>query len=160
MATHQLVLDTLEEELSLLVAIHCAIPSFKLAYNLNKYLQLRLKREDQDVLFSYTNTQAVYPYFRYEDQFNYTTYSLVKNTCNINELLAPESQSLFQEDTTVTKFLIPECSNVDYFLKINFEVDQFPIKSVIETIKNIPQVVTTYEISQQTLKSKNNLIFE
>ena len=62
--------------------------------------------------------------------------------------------------TTETKtFLIPEKKKIDYFIKISGEVEISFITKTIKKIKSIEQVMTSYSIDKDTLKSKDFLIF-
>ena len=61
--------------------------------------------------------------------------------------------------TEIKNYLIPEKKNIDYFIKI---VEDISLKNLTETvakIKKINQVITTYIVDKNTLKSKDSLIF-
>ncbi len=163
MAIRKLVLDTLEDDDYELIAIHSSLASYRLAFLLNKTLNLKLFRKKKDINFEYGDLVANFPLYQYDDHFQYNTYSLLGNTFRIK--IASEksvSQGLFTEteDTYVTKYLIPELKNVDYFLKIDAESFAESTKSIVTKILDISQVITAYSIAYATLKSKNNLIFE
>ena len=55
--------------------------------------------------------------------------------------------------------LIPEYSKVDYFLKIHSEYENIVLRNVITEINDITRIISAYEIGVDSLKSKNNLIF-
>lgn len=55
--------------------------------------------------------------------------------------------------------LVPELPNFDYFLLIKHYIDQDDLKSLLENIKNINEVLLTKELEPSALKSKENLIF-
>ncbi|MHA7056839.1 IPExxxVDY family protein [Aquimarina sp. M1] len=162
MAIQRLVLDTIMDDDYDLIAIHCSLASYRLAFALNKYINLRLFRKKNDVKFEYDSYSANFPLFQYQDHFEYNTYSLLGNkyrtkiqTAAVADLFASES-----EDNYVTKHLIPELRNVDYFLKIEAETSQFSSKSLTAKLLTIPQIITAYVVDYTQLKSKNNLIFE
>lgn len=163
MAVQRLVLDTLTEENYELIAIHCSLESYRLAFLLNRALNLRLYRTEKDVNFQFDKLTANFPMYQYQDHFQYNTYSLLGNKFRIKT--APSttiSTGLFatEEDTFLSKFLIPELKKVDFFLKIETEVFNFSSKSLVTDILSIPQVITAYIVEYTELKSKNNLIFE
>ena len=164
MAIQRLILDTIEDDDYDLIAIHCSLASYRLAFALNKYMDLRLFRKNQDIQFEYDTYSANFPLFQYEDHFQYNTYSLLGNKFKTKiESNTAAVESLFtlaEEDTYVTKHLIPELKNVDYFLKIETETSKFSSKSLIAKLLSIPQIVTAYAVDYTELKSKNNLIFE
>ncbi len=160
MVTQRLVLDDLEEDAYELVAIHCAIPSYKLAFLLNKYLQMRFCRKRKDISFQHATINASYPYYQYIDTDHYTSYDLVKNTFHLKTENKNLQQDLFETTKMVTKYLIPEHKKVDYFLKISAETPSFSIKTLVSKVLQIPQIITAYSIPELQIKSKNNLIFE
>jgi hypothetical protein len=69
--------------------------------------------------------------------------------------------SLFTSQSKVLKtyHLLPEYKNVDYLVKISNESQHLNEKIVLSKIQAIPQVVTSYTIDTEKLKSKDNLIF-
>ncbi|MBQ4819839.1 IPExxxVDY family protein [Aquimarina sp. MMG016] len=163
MAIQKLILDTFEEDDYELIAIHCSLASYRLAFLLNKYLGLRLVRKKEDINFEYSDLEASFPLYQYSDRFQYNTYNLLGNKFRTKiELDQMGAQGLFsvQEDNYATRYLIPEFKNVDYFLKIETETSQFSNKSIVTKLLNISQIITAYTVEYTQLKSKNNLIFE
>lgn len=164
MATQRLVLETITDDDYELIAIHCSLAPYRVAYLLNKYLNLHLYRKNEDINFEYDTITANYPLFQYHDHFHYNTYNLLgnkfkitmpSNTTSYDGLFGSEN-----DDMHVTKYLINELKNVDYFLKIETETSQFSGKSLAAQLLTIPQVLTAYIVNYTQLKSKNNLIFE
>ncbi|GGX07004.1 IPExxxVDY family protein [Aquimarina muelleri] len=164
MAVQRLVLDTFADDDYELIAIHCSLASYRLAFLLNKNLSLRLFRKKEDIIFSHNDLIASFPLYQFEDHFQYTTYSLFGNKFQAKtEQKNNITNGLFTasaEDTLVTKYLIPELKNVDYFLKIETEASNFSSKSLLLNMLNISQIMTAYILDYAALKSKNNLIFE
>ncbi len=160
MVAQRLVLEALEEDEYELIAIHCAVPSYKLAFLLNKHLRLHFCRKKKDVCFEYASVSATYPYYQYIDENNYTEYNLVKNTFHTNIMGANTQQDLFGDTSRITKYLMPEHKSVDYFLKIITETPDFSVKNLVSRILQVPQIITAYSINKTQIKSKNNLIFE
>lgn len=165
MAIQRLVLDTIAEDDYDLIAIHCTLASYRLAFILNKHLNLQLFRKKKDINFKYDTVSANFPLFQYHDHFKYNTYSLLGNkfrtkidTSNASSAttdLFPMVEGLY-----ATKYLIPELKNVDYFLKIEAETSEFSCKSLTTQLLTITQVITAYTVDYSQLKSKNNLILE
>ena len=59
MAVHKLVLDDVfEEALYTLIAIHCTVEDYRLAYLLNKYLGINLVRKSKDL--DYNKDKSAY----------------------------------------------------------------------------------------------------
>lgn len=160
MAVHKLVLDNfLEEEPFTLIGIHCTLEDYRIAYLLNKHLDIGLVRKKLDLDFKSDKTN--YPIFEWNDNKLSTSWNLVSNMCkkDINE--HSNMNTLFYMPETITNIynLIAEHKKVNYLLKIESELNPTKVKYVLSLILQIPQVVTAYTIDINKLKSKNNLIF-
>ncbi|WP_062053643.1 IPExxxVDY family protein [Aquimarina longa] len=165
MAIQRLVIDSITDDDYELIAIHCSLPSYRLAFLLNKSLNLKLFRKKEDINFNYNNDLiANFPLYQYDDHFKYNTYNLFGNKFQIHTGSKSHlSEGLFTNivsDIYATKYLIPELKNVDYFLKVETESSNFSSTSLVTNIAAISQIITAYTIEWSTLKSKNNLIFE
>ncbi|MGJ5641635.1 IPExxxVDY family protein [Formosa sp. S-31] len=160
MAIHKLNLEDFLDEIDyVLIAIHCRLKDYRLAYFLNKNLQIQLARRRQDVDYKYFS--ASYAIFEWKDTKHLITYNLVSNICKREEDSLQSSGSLFDTQEKIIKSynLIPELKNVDYLLKITKEDLQINEKLIVNKIQQIPQVITTYPVNVEQLKSKDNLIF-
>lgn len=159
MPQNKRILNIIEEDSYQLIAVHSSLEAYQLAYLFNKYLGLSLKREKQDIDFKHKELLAVYPLYYFFDGNNESGYYLVSNKFKGNlENLQP-SGALFQEGTTLTTNLIPEYKKVDFFLKIQDETEKIDTKSIVRNLNNIPKIITAYSVDVETLKSKENLIF-
>jgi hypothetical protein len=160
MAVHKLILDDIfEESLYTLIAIHCTIEDYRLAYLLNNNLDIHLSRKPSDL--DYNNGKSAYSIFEWEDPKYLTTWNLVFNICKTELFQQVNYQSLFNSEDKITKtfYLIPEYKQVNYFLKIDNEFNVNKEKYILSSILKIPQVSTAYSIDASQLKSKDNLIF-
>lgn len=159
MALHKLLVDDFEDEAYSLLAIHCNLEDYRMAFLLNQFLNINLKRCPHDLDFQYTT--ASYSVYEWEDNKRQAMWNLIGNIFKREEDSLVSSGSLFDATSKVIKTynLIPEYKNVNYFLKIENDDNYMNLKSVISIIQKIPQVVTVYDIDVSTLKSKNNLIF-
>ena len=161
MAIKKLVLDDfLEEENFSLIGIHCNIEDYRLAYLLNKTLELKLVRQDNDI--DNNNNETAFSLFEWEDDTQFKTWNLVSNTCKVTTSQTDNNtDSLFSFNPTVTKMhhLVAEFSKANYLLKINNEVNLKKEKLILEKILKIDQVITAYSIDPESLKSKDQLIF-
>lgn len=160
MAVHKLVLDDVfDEVLCTLIAIHCSLEDYRLAYLLNKHLGITLIRKPSDL--DYDKGKSTYSIFDWEDDKQLTTWSLVSNVCKTESFQQINYESLFenQEKITKTTHLIPEYKRVNYFLKIDNEFNLSKEKYIVNSILRIPQIATAYSIDSSQLKSKDNLIF-
>lgn len=160
MAVHKFILDdTFDEAEYTLIAVHCRLEDYRLAYLINKYLGITLTRKASDL--DYNEGQASYSIYEWEDHKQLINWSLVSNICKTEELQKREYKSLFdtQENIIKTFYLLPEHQTVNYFLKIESEFSFSKEKYILDIILNIPQVATAYSIDSSQLKSKDNLIF-
>ena len=159
MAVHKLLVDDFDNDDYLLLAIHCAIDDYRLAYLLNQYLYINLKRYVHDLDFE--QASGFYSIYQWEDLINQSSWNLISNICIKEEDDKAVVGSLFESSSKVIKKynLIPEHKAVNYFLKIVNDDFKVNIKQIISEIQRIPQVVTVYDVNIQHLKSKNNLIF-
>ena len=160
MAIHKLILDDVFEEVAFtLIAIHCTLEDYRLAFLLNKHLGITFTRKPSDL--DYNNGKSTYSIFEWEDNKQLTNWSLVSNICKVESYQQIDYQSLFDVEEKITKTtnLIPEYKRVDYLLKIDNEYNFSKEKYILDSILNIPQIATAYSIDTSQLKSKDNLIF-
>lgn len=163
MITNKIVLTDFDIEAFYLCAIHANIPSYKMAFLLNRHLGLHLERAKKDVAVSNSKKQEeVYPKYVFDDETHYITYTLVKNKCVMDTISTPKINDLFaiEHPTHEVKKLISDYKNVDYFLKIEAESDIYAMKVLVSQILEIKQVITSYEVDYNRIKKKTNLIFE
>lgn len=159
MALHKLLVDDFYDTSFSLLAIHCGLEDYRLAYLLNKYLGLNLSRMDRDLDYKYfAASYSVYEWYNNENEISW---NLISNVCKKEEDGLQSSGSLFTGQNKVLKtyHLLPEHKNVDYVIKITNDTQQLNEKIILNKIQSIPQVVTSYSIDIEKLKSKDNLIF-
>lgn len=162
MAQHKLQLDDDFKENYSLIAIHCSEEAYKMAYILNKFVGLRLRRRKEDLELSNKGRDALFSLFEFEDDVQYTTYYLVANKCRTEITYSQGSSSLFIDDMpeTVVSYLLPEHKRVDYFLKIESDLEIIPLRRLVFEINEIKEVISAYTINSEELKSESNLIFD
>lgn len=155
MATLKLSNDFYEPTCSL-VAVHCTMEAYRLAYLLNSRLQLRLKRI---VGKSSEDSHVLSEYYEWENEMEDMMWGLIVNATKT--VASSGGSDLFSSGLlTMTSYLIPEMKKVDYFLKIDNAEGAYDLeKQIIQKINDIPQVATAYEVDVNQLKSKHNLIF-
>lgn len=159
MALHKLLVDDFYDTSFALIAIHCRLEDYRLAYLLNKHLDLNLKRKAQDLDYKYF--AASYAIYEWDDIALDTTWNLVSNVCKREEDTLQSSGSLFDNQNTIMKTynLLPEFKNVDYLIKVSNENQNFNEKRILNNIQSIPQIITSYTIDVNQIKSKDHLIF-
>jgi len=160
MAVHRLLVDDFYDPSFSLIAIHCSLEDYRLAYLLNKHLNINLVRLPKDLDYKYLD--ANYSIYEWEDKQQQTTWNLISNVCNKEEASLQSSGSLFNTNQTMLKtyHLLPEFKKVDFFIKITTD-DEESINEIqlLKTLQEIPQLITSYNIDSDQIKSKDNLIF-
>ena len=159
MALHKLLVDDFSEDTYTLMAIHCNLEDYRIAYLLNQYLNVNLVRMPQDLDFKYI--AASYSIYEWEDKNQLITWNLVSNVCKKEEDSLTSTGSLFKSQNKIirTHNLIPEHKKVNYLLKINSDGNSINEKNLIHKIQEIPQIAAVYSIDVALLKTKDNLIF-
>ncbi len=163
MAHHKLILEDEMDEPFVLLAIHCGEEDYKLAYLLNKHLHTRFKRRSVDLDLSSGGLLITFPIYDFEDAKKYTQYYLVANSCRSLEAGIQSSGGLFSQTASEKgglHYLIPEFKKADYFLKIYSDIETFPLRQLLSGINRIKEVVSAYVVEENSIKSKNNLIFD
>ena len=158
MALHKLLVDDFDTETYSLLAIHCTIEDYRVAYLLNKQLQINLQRKPQDLDVQYTASS--FSIFEWEDEKQQMIWNLVSNICKKEESI-PNTGSLFETQSNIlrTYNLIPEYKKVNYLLKIDNDGNFIDEKTMIHKIQKISQIAAVFSIDASQLKSKDNLIF-
>ena len=157
MALHKLD-DVFCEDLCILIGMHCAIEDYRLAYLINKHLDVNLIRKPLDL--DYNDSKSSYSIFEWEDDKQLITWNLVSNVCKIVSYEEVNYESLFDNQDQITRktYLLPEYKRVNYFLKIDSDnLSEEPY--ILDKILKIPQIVTAYSVDIDQIKSKDNLIF-
>lgn len=162
MPAHKLVLDDVFGQSFKLLAVHSSVEEFRLAFLLNKHLNLRLARSRKDIDFQVDGSRVLFAHYIYEDLQHYCRYHLVSNFSRGELQFQGEAHSLFGDgEASVRKLcLLPEYKKVDFFLKIEDELDSVSENNLLRKVQQIPQVSTAYAIDFHDIKLKENLIFD
>ena len=139
-----------------MIGIHTSLEDYQLAFFLNKYLNIHLKKASYGLDFKGKNGEASYTVFEYNnEELDYNLYVL-SNIC----ILENKSQELGLFDKIDVKaYLLPEKKNVDYFIKIDGAVTDVFVEEILQDIRKVTKIITSYIIETNTLKSKDFLIF-
>jgi len=160
MAVHKLLVDDFEDENYSLLAIHCDLEDYRLAYFLNQNLAIKLARTKEDLDF--VASTASFSVFEWTNTRFQTDWHLIKNNCLVEEEEVQISQGLFAESNDknwAVHYVLTEHQTVDYFLKINNGGGIINEKGILNTIQNISKISTAYSVDVSQLKSKEHLIF-
>lgn len=156
MQIHSLGVNDFYEDDFSLIGIHTTLEDFKLAYLLNKTLSISFKKSKEDLSFSKSENSPSFSFFNYHNKkFDFDWVLIANSSKRENQT---ESNELLL--TTETKsYLIPEKKKVDFFIKITGELQYNFVTEIVDKVKKIDQIITSYPIDKNTLKSKDFLIF-
>ena len=142
-----------------LLAIHSVLTDYRLAFFLNKHLNIELKRAFDDLDISLQD--GFYSFFQYEDEDNLLNWNLISNSSYTNVKNEIKESLLFKNTKVELKKikLISELSQVDFFLKIEYHTDQININQIIKSINEIPNIISVYPLNLKNIKNKENLNF-
>ena len=65
-----------------------------------------------------------------------------------------------EESSDVKTVLIKEYATVDFLLKVEKDENYFPLKKLLNTLGEIPQVISVYQLDTFKIKQPDYLIFE
>jgi len=156
MTTYALNINEFSTNDYALIAIHTVLSDYQLAYLLNKYLHIKFGKASYDLDFTQENNQASYTVYEYANTELDYDWFLIANVCK--SIRKTASTNLFKESDSISR-LVPEKKKVDYFLKIEGDFDFEYIVKTIDMINQVPQIITSYEVEVESLKSKDFLIF-
>ncbi|MCP4882382.1 MAG: IPExxxVDY family protein [Flavobacteriales bacterium] len=139
-----------------LIGIHSVLADYRMAYYLNKYLDIQLRRFKDDLDFKSENCS--FPLYTFEDETAYASWSLIANKHVFTQNIAGGGSNLFLEETKIS-YLIPEKKKVDYFIKITGLTDNVELSTTLLNINKINNIMASYAIDPLDLKSRDNLIF-
>jgi hypothetical protein len=161
MAIHKLMIDDFNTVDYTLIAIHSSLEDYRLAYFVNRELELRLEKCERDISYKQRESKAYFSRYTFEDDSNDVAWNLIQNKNSIVSTPADNVSSLFSGQVynlTTSVYFLPELKTVDYILKVeNDETEEN--ENVIEALLAIKYIATAYKIDHNKLKSKNNLIF-
>lgn len=155
MQVHTLQLDDFCEDQYTLIGIHTTLEDYKLAYLLNKELKTKFFKANFNLDFQDVKNNASFSVYNFKNTKYDSDWHLIANIYN-EEKSITNSNLLFS--STTRTYLIPEKKNIDFFIKMMGETETSFIYETINKIKKIPEVITSYSIDLNTLKSKNSLI--
>ena len=138
-----------------LIGLHTSLEDFRLAFFLNSTLNIRLNRHQDDLDFDVRS--ARFSLFKYECNKTFTYWSLISN--KYSYIIDNTSSSDLFTKQLQTSVLIQEKKQVDYFLKIDADLDVPELELMLSKINSIKSIVTSYSIDPKSLKSRDFLIF-
>tara|TARA_B100001758_G_C18366666_1_gene588880 strand:- start:655 stop:1113 length:459 start_codon:yes stop_codon:yes gene_type:complete len=145
-------LDKIFDKYSL-IALHSNLDDFSLAFLLNKSLGANFERANESIKYKNSN----FEFFNWEDLKNGINCSLISNKNYMNSEIITKTDSLFSLSETKKVSLIESMSKVDYLIKIKQGLD---LNFTLMILNKLPQIILSYTLDDEEIKSKLNLIFD
>ncbi|WP_395045201.1 IPExxxVDY family protein [Flavobacterium sp.] len=162
MALHKLYIEEFEEDDFHIIAIHTSLEDYRLAYCLNRDLEICLSKNKSDIQLQVKEGKTSFARFTFEDEKKLINWDLVQNK---NDVLGTENiaaQDLFSNSKnsfSSSAYLLPEFKKVDFFLKIENAENEINLTEIVSKINTIDSIKMVYNVDKNKIKSKNNLIF-
>lgn len=123
-----------------LIGICCQDDDYKMAFSLNKCLELDFERvKDIELIAGKQKNQINFSCFYYHESDSELDYYLIKNR-NTNGIL------------------IPKHKQIDYLLRIVGENELYDDETILEKILGITQVLTAILLDAKSIKSIENIL--
>jgi len=126
------------------LAIISSVKDYKLAWALNKSLNINLCKTSDLCLDFVKDSRLLISNFIFETE--YTTFRLLKNKS-------------YEFAKNPKPYLLPELKEYDYIIKISGEHTSLNAENTLENSKSLSVVEYIKQIDIHNLKSKENLIF-
>lgn len=141
-----------------LIAIHSSLEDYRLAYFINKALQIQLSKSNSNIELETKEGKSEFSHFIFDDEIHDIIWNVFENKATA--IPSEKTTNGIFDSVDVTMYVVPEFKKADYILKIeNMETVIFPLEKIIQKLSKISQISMVYRIDQNKLKSKNNLIF-
>lgn len=149
------------------IGICSSLKEYRLCYYINKQLSAQLFRSKQDASMSIEQKDLnekidlSFPLYEYFNENQQQQWFLVSNKCSYLKK-NHASSDLFTDTQHMRKsieYLIPDHKQIDYFLLVHDGITKQEKINLTTAIKNIPNIVTCYEIDIDKIKTKENLVF-
>jgi hypothetical protein len=137
--THKLSINA--EYSSVIIAISSHENDYRLSWAINKHMGTNFIKTDNLVVFNKKyKVEQEFSLFMFEDEDSLVKYHLVANKCDKG-------------------YLIPELSNMDFFIQIYGEISADFRDRLLEKLKKINIVTGAFIIDPALLKSGRRLIY-
>jgi len=162
MAVLKLHLDEFDEVDYDLIAIHSTLEDYRLAYFINQQLRVNLWKSSEHVGVTVKEGEAFFSKFAFDDLNHGVIWTLIENKNEITVRKKSTGQNLFLNtdvEIATKVYLLPELKKIDYFLKVENNIDTYSLDTIVKNLKSIDRISTVYTVDPDKIKSKNNLIF-
>ena len=149
----------LEEEYTLF-GIRSNLNDFTLIYFLNKYLNISLHREKNDLSIIHLQKKIFFSLFNYYDSETNNQWSVIKNKAQFKNNNLEKNNLFANNQINMLMHFIPECKSFDFIIKITgLLFNKKEIISLINKIKTIEIISEISDLENLSDQSKGNLCF-
>lgn len=162
MTAHKIYIDDFDDTDYKVIAIHSGLEDYRIAYFINSALEIHLSICPHQIELKAENTYACFNHYSYNDLNHDVLWNLIPNKSYFQSEILIESSSLFADEDAAFRsfvYLLPELKTVDYILKIDNADEAFETEYVIERLRSLKFISHVYELEENKIKNKNNLIF-
>ncbi len=162
MAVYKIYIEDFEEDDYHIIAIHTSLEDYRLAYFLNRDIEIQLHKSELDIQSKVKEGQTSFARFTYKDTEKVITWDLVQNknvVIGIENNITTDLFSNSKNSFSSLAYLLPEYKKVDFFLKIENAANEIDLTEVVSKISTIDGITLVYTVDKDKIKSKNNLIF-
>lgn len=149
---HRISEDLFAESFGL-IAMHCSMECYALAYHINNASHISLRRTKNDLEIA----TAFIPIYEHKSEINGYEWHLVRNS--VQDSNTTRGSGLFAfENTFKSHYLLEGRKDIDYVLKLTPN-DTNEMNKMLEGIRSIPKVSLAYELDTTDPKTRKNIIF-
>jgi len=162
MAIHKVYIEEFEEDDFHIIAIHTSLEDYRLAYFINREIEIRLSKNDNDIQSQVKGGRASFARFTFEDHENAIKWNLVQNKNEVEgseNYLTTDLFSNSNNSFSSLAYLLPEYKKVDFLLKIKNAANEINWSEIVSKISIVDGINMVYNVDKSKIKSKNNLIF-
>ncbi len=162
MALHKLLVDDFYDDSYVLIAVHCGLEDYRLAYYINQKLPVLLSKSADEIQISIKQGETNFSRYNYFNSEDAIAWNLVQNKNEVYQSEKEDTNDLFSSiamNLATKVYLLPEFKKADYFLKIDNAQNAVNLSEIKTILNTIDSVSTVYTIDTNQIKSKNNLIF-
>ena len=135
-----------------IIAVHCSLEPFDLAFKINSHLNIKLVRTNYDI--SFKQTEENYMAYSNESSSEGALVFLFSNSY-IKSQANKGSPLLFDQEST-EHALMPELRQADYLIK--YVDENSALESFIKSLSLLKEISSCYKVENSKIKSKHNLI--
>ena len=135
-----------------IIAVHCSLEPFDLAFKINSHLNIKLVRTNYDI--SFKQTEENYMAYSNESSSEGALVFLFSNSY-IKTQANKDSPLLFDQEST-EHALMPELRQADYLIK--YVDENSALESFIKSLSLLKEISSCYKVENSKIKSKHNLI--